>query len=165
MSQHHPYEVTCVPYVQNDLPSQMSLAGVTKAFSIWGGVFILTFSVLIFVRFDKPSQRLSIELPSHQDLSFYVAIGGIFVVGSILSWGLGCIADGAGRSRLFLSKAAISILLIILAAPGLISLHHYGICWNAFSKTIMFLLPTIAYTSSRTKRWTRRARSTGFDLR
>lgn len=144
----NPYEANSITYVRSGLPSQLSLAGLTKAFALWGGSFIFIFAAMLFIQCYP-------KLPDQQPESFYITCGAIFIIGSLLSWALGCIADVAGRDRLIFSQATISILFIIMAVPGLMSLWHYGISGNAIRKTLMFLIPTIAYISSRTMRGTR----------
>ena len=147
----NPYEANSITYLRSVLPSQLSMAGLTKAFALWGGSFIFIFAAMLFVQCYP-------KLPDQQPESFYIACGSIFVIGSLLSWTLGCVADIAGRDRLIFSQATISILFIIMAVPGLMSLWHYGLSGNAIRKTLMFLIPTIAYILSRTMRWTRLGR-------
>lgn len=144
MLHQNPYESDCSSHLQSDVVTELSLIGITKAFALWGGSFTVTITALLLVQCYP-------KLPDPQPLSFYVVFGAIFIIGSLLSWALGCIADVAGRDRLLLSQLTISMLFIIMAAPGLIVLYHYGLSGNAVRKTLMFLIPTIAYTSNRNR--------------
>ena len=148
MLNQNPYEPMNGSQMRSETAAESWLTGLAKALAFWGGSFVATASMLMYL-LHYP------KLPSPQPLSFYITLVVVFFIGSILSWGCGWIADSAGPRQSLWAYFTFAVLFVTMAVPGILSLLRFGIGGNAMTKTLVLLVPTIIYTSCRTKRWTR----------